>query len=140
MPNNSYKSQIEITLSPLFKDFEWIMSPASSEALVFFENTANEMGLDANLIKDLKGFYEVVDGIDLDVSIFSCSSPELYEFWKDDALIWIGNRDMDLIKYKDGDYHVGSSSYLNYGAEYVFTSLLDLLKAMLKEWYPDVYS
>ena len=69
------------------------------------------------------------------MDVYECKNPLLYEFWTEQQRLWIGQKDMDTISWKEGKYHLGSVSNLNYGEGYIFDTLLELLQKSFIEWF-----
>lgn len=134
-----YEEEIVELIKPLFDDYGLELKKASKEEINNFEEEARNNGVSSTVITELKRFYSVTDGIDPSLdSLWICKLGDSikYEFWKEQKQLWIGQRDMDLLSWKDERFHLGCARELNYGEEYIFENLLELLKKGFKDWYP----
>lgn len=126
-------------IKPLFEDYGFELKRASKEQINLFEEEATINGVSPILITELKLLYSITNGIDPSLDslwIGKSDDPMKYELWKEQKRFWIGQRDMDLLSFNGGKFHLGSAGALNYGKEYSFDSLLELFKKSFKEWYP----
>lgn len=140
MDQFSYSEEVKALLGPLLADYGVPFIGATPAELSHFEEKAREQSVPREVIDELARFYSVLNGINpsLDsLSIQKSGDPILYEFWETQRRLWIGQRDMDMISWQDGKFHLGDAGYLNYGEDYIFDSLLDLLKLAFSEWYSD---
>jgi len=132
----TYEEKLLELIKPLFDDFGYDIKGASDEQLLKFEEIAIRNHLPENAIIELKRFYKVTNGIPcLEVDIFEPDNPLLYELWDLQKQLWIGQKDMDIISWKEGRFHIGGAGNLNYGKEYIFENLLDLLIKGFKDWH-----
>ena len=96
---------------------------------------AKSKNIPTNVINQLIEFYEISNGIPcLDSFEFhSCNDKILYEWWNRQEL-WLGTRDMDILRWSKGRFCLGDASNTSYGRDYEFTSLIDLLEKAFLEW------
>ena len=133
-----YEEEILRLIQPIFNDYGYEINKATADKILEFEKKAQLNNVHQHAITELKKFYNVTNGIPcLDVDIHKCDSPMIYEFWEDQKQLWIGQKDMDMVSWKDGKFHLGSAGVLNYGKEYEFENFKDLLKKAFKDWYTD---
>lgn len=136
---DQYRQELIELLKPLLDDYGLELKESSKAQIEEFEKSAHQKNVPQKAILELKKFYSIINGIDPSLdSLWICKSEDLtiYEFWQDQNLLWIGQRDMDLLSWKEAHFHLGSASELNYGKGYVFDNLLELLKKGFKDWYP----
>lgn len=124
-------------IKPLFKAYNVPIFPASKVQIENFRQKAKRKGVPQAAIDELVKFYEVSNGIPcLDsVVIHGTDDETLYDLWDDNEL-WIGQRDMDMIRWSNGAFHMGHAGDLNYGEEYIFKTLYEALKKGFQEWHP----
>ncbi|MEL7004863.1 MAG: hypothetical protein AAFN93_19305 [Bacteroidota bacterium] len=137
---SSYDINLRSLLSPLFQDYGQSFIGASQDELEQFERTARDINVPQEAIEELKRFYRVLNGIDPSLDsllIYQSGSSMIYEFWQSQGQLWVGQRDMDMIIWKEGRFHLGCAGELNYGEDYVFENLLDLLMKGFRDWYPE---
>lgn len=137
---NDYEKLLRNIIEPLFNDYEELIIPASQDQIESFRKEATSKKVPQKAIEELVRFYKVSTGIPcLDsVSIHEINDTILYEFWSEEEL-WIGQRDMDMIRWSDGKFHLGSAGDLNYGPEDIFETLLEVIEKGFKDWYPNGY-
>ena len=135
----TYEEELVELVKPLFDYYGCEIRAATDEQLKDFERIALENGLPEKGITELKRFYKTSNGIPcLDsIDIHSNDDPIIYECWEEHKQLWVGQRDMDMISWSDGKFHLGSAGCLNYGEDYIFDNLLELLKKGFKDWYPE---
>ena len=85
-------------------------------------------------VEELIEFYKIANEYDYD-SIFgfhSCDDIILFKWWNDSEL-WLSQKHMDTIRWKDAKFCLGDAGSVSYSKEFEFDSLLDLIEASAKE-------
>lgn len=132
----TYEQEIIEIIKPLFDDFDYKIKGASDEETKIFIDLTQKNEVPEKCISELKRFYKITNGIPcLEIDIHKPDDPIIFEFWKQNKQLWVGQKDMDMISWKDGNFHLGSAGHLNYGKDYIFGNLLDLLKKGFKDWF-----
>ena len=57
---------------------------------------------------------------------------KLYK-WRNDRELWLSQKHMGTIRWKDGKFCLGDAGSVSYSKEFEFDSLLDLIEASVKE-------
>ena len=139
---SNYKENLVKLIKPIFDIYDKEIIPASENQLKDFKELALEKGLPEKTILEFIEFYQVTNGIPcLDsLEIHKINDIILFEWWEYEE-IWIGQRDFETLRWKDDKYHLGDTSNLNHGIEYVSDSLIGILQIGINEWYAedDIY-
>jgi len=70
-----------------------------------------------------------LDGFDF----HRCDDIILFEWW-DQQELWLGQRDMDTLRWTNLGFCLGDASNVSYGQDYQFPTLLQLIEKGLKDW------
>jgi len=106
---------------------------------IIFNDRVESFDIPEKEIAEVVKFYKAVDGMYGKFKNTPLRDPGdpnelLFEFWEMDKRLWLGQKDMDTLTWKDSKFHLGCASELNYGSEYVFDSMLGLLEKCLDDW------
>ena len=132
------QKRIQDIIRPLFELYNENITPATPDEISRFREMASQLHVPQVAIDELIKFYEVSNGIPcLDsISISKIDDELLFEPWEDGEL-WFGQRDMDMIRWAQGKFHLGHAGDLNYGSDYVFNTILEVLQKGFEDWYPE---
>lgn len=128
--------RIKKLLEPLFLDYGETMVFADEAMLEAFRDKTIKRGIPSNVINQLAEFYRLTNGVPcLDGFDFHrCDDEIIFEWWEDGEL-WLGQRDMDILRWANGVFSCGDASNTSYGKEYEFSTLVELLEAAFLDWY-----
>jgi len=121
-------------LAPFFEENGARLQPATEDQLAHFRHVAEERGVPDEVIATLVEFYEVTNGIDpcLDgFSFHSCTDETLFEWWWDFRDLWLGGRDIAVLRWSGGKYCLGSACDVSDGPESEFETLAELVMRTL---------
>jgi hypothetical protein len=132
------RNKVHELLDKLFAEYQCEMIPAAKESIAGFRRLAAEKGVPSSVIDQLAAFYEVTNGVPcLDSFDFHrCDDIILFEWW-DHQELWLGQRDMDNLRWAKAGFCLGDAGDASYGPEYEFATLLELIEKCLEEWYDD---
>ena len=132
--SKSYKEHIQQILKPMLPNTT--MKRATEQELQQFKTVALKNHVPEKVIVELSSFYAVINNSEeYDILIHKINDPLFYEFWSTKQQLWIGQKDMDLLSWKNGKYHIGAASRLNYGESYQFDSFIQLLRKGSNNWF-----
>jgi len=133
---SQYKEKILKIIKPIFDFSDKEIIPATEEQIAEFKKNAIKKGVPEKTILELESFYQITNGIPCidSLSIHKVNDIIIFEFWDDNEL-WIGQRDLNIIRWKNDKYHLGSAANLNYGNEYISDSLVGILEIGINDWY-----
>ena len=131
------QKQIKELLEPLFKLFYKRFIPTSVEMFVQFHKQTLTLNVPDTVVEQLTDFYKVSNGVpNLDGFIFhGCKGKNLFECWVKKEEIWLGSRDNDILRWKNGQFCLGDANTLSYSADYEFPTLSGLLEKCFEKWY-----
>lgn len=133
------ENEIKVLINSLFDKYGYEINAATKEQMYEFEIRAIENGVSSKAISELSKLYSITNGIDPSLdSLWICKAEDSmkYEFWYDQKKLWIGQRDMDLLSWKDDRFHIGDAGELNYGEDYVFDNIYDFIIKIFNEMNP----
>ncbi|MEO1259321.1 MAG: hypothetical protein AAFZ15_11020 [Bacteroidota bacterium] len=123
-------------IKPLFDQYKEPLIPADQNQIIQFKVKAKKYGLPEKVVDELNEFYQVANGIPcLEIDIKKIDDDLIFEWWTFESSLWIGQRDMDILRWKEGKYHIGDTADLNYGPEYVFDTIFEMLQKEFSMWY-----
>jgi len=131
------QKQIKKLLEPLFDLFDKSFPPTSVEMFVKFHKQTLKLNVPDTVVEQLTDFYKVTNGVpNLDGFIFfGCVGTNLFEWWNEKEELWLGSRDNDILRWKDGRFCLGDANNVSYFAEYEFSTLGELLNKSFEKWY-----
>lgn len=99
----------------LLKIFVWVnkkIVPADENSLTDFCSRATERGVPDSVIGQLVEFYRISNGTPCfdGFSLHRCDDEILFEWWKDERELWLGQRDCDVLHWRDGKFCLGDAS------------------------------
>lgn len=123
-------------IKPLFQSYKIEIQPANKDVIIKFSKKLKSIGMPEKVINELTDFYSVTNGRPcLDVNIFKTDDDIIFEWWKSQGALWLGQKDMDVLTWKDGQYQIGCTGNLVYGDEYLFPTFYEMLKKGFDEWF-----
>ena len=133
------ENQLKKLIEPLFIDSEKKLIPANEELIAKFRQQALKRNVFDAVIEQLIEFYQVSNGVPcLDSFDFhSCDDEIIFEWWESDKVLWLGQRDCNILRWCSGKFCLGDASNVSYSEEYEFSTLTELIEKAFKEWYSD---
>ena len=131
---NSDQQKIKSLLSNLIAGQEYDLKPATKGQIDIFANRAIDNGVDTKVINQLVDLYEVADFFyyEIIISFHHCDDLIIFEWWNDKEL-WLGQRDFNTLRWKDGKFCLGDASNISFSDEYKFDTLIDLIEGCTKD-------
>jgi hypothetical protein len=123
-------------LSPLFLDYDKEMKPASDEMLRDFEQRAKKRNVPDAVINELTAFYKITNGVPClnGFRFHQCDDDILFEWWDNDAELWLGQCNDDVLRWTGNKFCFGNTGDDGYSYDDAFDTLAELLKFGFKEW------
>jgi len=133
------EKQLHKLLEPLFIDSDEMLIPASEELITVFQKQTLKRNIPDTVIEQLIEFYKVTNGVPClnSFDFHRCDDEILFEWWESDIVLWLGQRDCDILRWSNGKFCLGDASDVSYSEEYEFSTLIELLEIAFEEWYSD---
>ena len=130
------QEHIKKLIEPLFASHDEMIISADEATLNAFRDRAEKTGIPLGVIDQLAEFYKFTNGVPcLDGFDFHrCDDELVFEWWSNGEL-WLGQRNMDILRWTNGKFMLGDASNISYGREYEFTNLTELLEAAFADLY-----
>lgn len=128
------QEKIVALLSPLSDGKFCRMEPAGKEQIQLFKERANEKQVPQEAVDQLIDLYLVADNFcyDMILGFHSCTDDIIFEWWAKQE-IWLGQRDMNTLRWKDGKWCLGTASTTSYSKEYECDTLIELIKRCVRD-------
>ena len=133
----SGQKQIRILLEPLFFLFHKRFHPASEKCLAGFRVKALKLKIPDTAVEQLTDLYKVTNGVSIldEFTFHRCGDNELFEWWNKKKELWLGSREIDILRWKNGKFCLGDANTISYSAEYECQTLSELLVNCFNKWY-----
>lgn len=114
---------------------EYPLQPATPEQIAAFRSQAAEQEVPQEVIDQLAEFYAVANDYHYEIvmAFHDCTSDILYEWWGDFDEILLGQRDMNILRWKDGKFCLGDASNASYGSAYEADTLVGLVEICIRD-------
>ena len=131
---NADQQKIKSLLTNSIAASGYVLKPSTKEQIDIFTKRANDNGVDTNIIRQLVDLYEVTDFFysEIIMGFHHCDDPAIFEWW-DDKELWLGQRDFNTLRWKDGKFCLGDESNVSFSEEHKFDTLIELIEACIKE-------
>jgi hypothetical protein len=132
--NNNKKSILKL-IKPVFDIYHDEIAPAPIEKINELEKEFKIYGVPENVTTQILEFYSITNGTPRGIA--PIEEHVLFEFWEDEKELWLGQVDMDCIKWYNNEFHLGSASDINYGDEYTAPDIYGILSIGFLDWFAD---
>jgi hypothetical protein len=128
------QKEILAVLTPLTDEKYYRIVPATKEQIQSFKARASEKGVPQSVVDELTDLYMVADNFwyDTVIGFHSCTDEMIFEWWSKKEL-WLGQRDMDTLRWKDGKWCLGSAGRLSYSEGDECDTLIGLIRRCIKD-------
>jgi len=129
------QERIKELLSNLENADDYMSQSATSEQIETFIKIATEKQVPQNVITQLVELYEVADEYcyEITMAFHSCTDEIIFEWWDDDRVLWLGQRDYNTLRWADGKFCLGDTSDTSFGEEYEAETLIQLIEICIKD-------
>ena len=130
------QERIKKLVVPLFANHDEMIISADEAMLNAFRGKAEQTGIPLVVINQLAEFYKLTNGVPcLDGFDFHRCDDEIVFEWRSNGELWLGQRNMDILRWTNGKFMLGDASNISYGIDYEFPTLIELLEAAFADWH-----
>ncbi|NJI72436.1 hypothetical protein HCX49_04390 [Sphingobacterium kitahiroshimense] len=118
---------------PDSSDFELV--PATSLQITVFKERAFTKKVPENVITQLIELYKVADGYvnHMVIGFINCDDETIFEWWGVYQELWIGQRDLNTLRWANGTFCLGDASSTSYDESYESPTLVGLIEICRNE-------
>jgi len=117
-----------------YKDY-YKPESATHDQIELFKKRALKKQVEQTVIDQLVDLYEVANNYDI-LGLYGCDDLIIFEWWNYQEL-WIGQRDFYTLRWANGKFCLGDAGDISFSEEYEFYTLIELIKACIKEMLLD---
>ena len=131
---NSDQLKIKSLFTNLVDGTDCQIKPATKQQIDIFIQRATDKKVDLKVIKQLVDLYEVADFFyyEIIIGFHHCDDLTIFEWW-DDKELWLGQRDFNTLRWKDGKFCLGDESNISFSSDCEFDTLIGLIEGCIRD-------